>query len=807
MRQSASVLIVLAVLAGSACAQEAVAAQAAELRGLLRGQIRQGAYLLAMDDDGRLTLFIGNEPVLKDMAIGCGYRGYTTSRNLSDKKVERGTGTARFTARLPGQAVTFEQEISIAGNRVRIALRRTGTWAGDFGWCSFQMQLPMSRYSGTSYRADGLLKPYPLELPADLNIESGVRQLECKPDDPTLNLILESPGGIGLQDMRRWSRQAFQVGVGFPGTQDSQAEIFLTLPTAAPVPAPTVRAPQIGYPQAGPKYAVLEWVKGTPRPDDRARLEAPDGRLVKEGRFGETVDYDFMQSSFAVFDFTEVREAGDYRIVWSGGAKDVRVRPSVFEDRLWEPTLDRFIPWEMCHATVDVGGALPPQPACHMDDGIRVPASFPDLDGFTSYECEGTPYAAGQAIPCALGGWHDAGDYDLNVHAQGFVVWTLSLAYEEFGIKHDTATLDAAKQTFAAGRSDGVPDILQQVEWGALWLLSMQQPDGRSYVGVIEQPGRYTASIAPDKVTDGRPGTGDERNVYVDYHPDMQLVQAISLAAASRVLKQTRPELAERCLQGARKAFDCFRSRPEVYRRTSYSGWQPQHGRDGMVAAAAIELYLTTKDERYVDFLNGMAEAIRNLEVTWPALYETGVGGFWYAPPFLARIYPLLGEGPLKEAALTACRHGVAQQADQSRPRPWPYRWWHFGQWGNTGHCLARVFDAYYLSRVLPDEVRMEDVLPDMYWIYGMHPLSDVVFVCGLGYPEPRYVYNGRLHGLYDGRPASVSGAVVPGIGGLTGGGVLVYDDAPGNYGSNEACIYTAASYVFAVNALKKAGY
>ena len=131
------------------------------------------------------------------------------------------------------------------------------------------------------------------------------------------------------------------------------------------------------------------------------------------------------------------------------------------------PTLEVFIPWQMCHADVTFAdGKLPELPPCHMDDAQRVPANFPGIDGFRSYECDLTPFKEGDMIPCNIGGWHDAGDYDLNVHAQGHTTWKLALAYEEFGINHDGTSIDMQKQRVISGKPDGVPDILQQVAVG-----------------------------------------------------------------------------------------------------------------------------------------------------------------------------------------------------------------------------------------------------------------------------------------------------------------------------------------------------
>jgi len=335
----------------------------------------------------------------------------------------------------------------------------------------------------------------------------------------------------------------------------------------------------------------------------------------------------------------------------------------------------------------------------------------------------------------------------------------------------------------------------------------MQQPDGRVYPGVIGQPGSYGASKLPELTTDGLPGTGDERHVYVDYHPDVQLAQAISLAAASRALAEHRPQLAVRCLQAAQQAFACFRATPETYRPTVYFRAEPEHGRDGMVLAAAVELYLTTSNNEYMELIAGMADAIRDLPVTWPSPYCTNQYGFWYAPPFLARLYPQLAQGELGAHVVETCRRALETQAQLASPRPWPYNTWHFGQWGNSGHCVGRVFNAYYLERVVPGTFTVSDSVRDMLWAFGLHPLSDTVFVCDVGHQGPRHLYNGRLHGLYGAEPSSVPGAVVPGMGSVPDAAMLVYHDRPGNYHHNEACIYTAASYIFAVNALKKAGY
>ena len=53
---------------------------------------------------------------------------------------------------------------------------------------------------------------------------------------------------------------------------------------------------------------------------------------------------------------------------------------------------------------------------------------------------------------------------------------------------------------------------------------------------------------------------------------------------------------------------------------------------------------------------------------------------------------------------------------------------------------------------------------------------------------------------------SSVPGAVVPGIAAYTRSGLLYYSDEPENYRNNEACVFDAASFLFAALALDPHG-
>lgn len=781
---------------------------------LENGRIQQGPYMVLSDPNAGLHVMKGCEIVIYNAGIECQGRkaGYFPIERVPKKKVDGGLGTITYHGEIPGTNVSYDQRVSIDGGRVLIQFRRNGTWAPEEkAWESFFFELPFNNYRAATIRADGQVVKLP-ETYSKQNqtVVANVNRIECNLADPSLNLVLECDRPMSVSDRRRWSDLKYLVGIRLPANAGEVTNLHLTLPQMPEQDTWAVRYSPIGYPAQGEKKVVLEWPKHLDRPgDDRVQVRRSDGTLVKQGNFGDTVTLRHMQGAFAMFDFTDVTEPGDYRVVWARGSVDFPVRQSVFENRLWEPTLDCMIPFQMCHAEVDLGSSLPGHPFCHMDDGIRVPTGFGGTDGFHAYECTGTPYGAGDPIPCAKGGWHDAGDCDLNIYAQGFSTYVLALAYEEFGRDRDVASLDVSAGTFRLGQPDGVPDILQQIEWGTLWLLSMMQPDGRSYVGVVAQPRQRGSARGWHNSTDNEPGSGDERHVYVDHHSELQLMQAQTLCAVYRVLRQARPELAQTCLRAARKAYDYFRTHEEVYRDTAYFYTRHNGSRDQGVVGALAELCMTTGDPGYLRELEAMTDKIANMNLRYPNKRESGASSFWFVGPSLARLIPHLDDGRLKQVCLSTCRKAAEHQETMLRGRPWPGHYTDFGKLGSA-HCWpTRVYDTYWMSKVAPDVVSLEEAVMPMLWLYGFHPFSDVSYYAAEGLNGPKAIHSGHLTYLSKPERGTLPGTLSPGMTAVrpyVPDNVLYYFD-DGNVANCEYTIAGLTRYLFAVLAMQKAGY
>src|SRR5690606_634952 len=83
------------------------------------------------------------------------------------------------------------------------------------------------------------------------------------------------------------------------------------------------------------------------------------------------------------------------------------------------------------------------------------------------------------------GGWHDAGDYDLRIESQSGTTYGLAQAYKAFKLDYDNTTIDQVNGIVEIHRPDGRPDVLQQIEHGALFVVGGYLSLQRLFRGVV----------------------------------------------------------------------------------------------------------------------------------------------------------------------------------------------------------------------------------------------------------------------------------------------------------------------------------
>ena len=166
------------------------------------------------------------------------------------------------------------------------------------------------------------------------------------------------------------------------------------------------------------------------------------------------------------------------------------------------------------------------------------------------------------------GGWHDAGDDDLRVESQAGTMHGLALAWESFHPDHDQTSIDPKSRIVEIHQPDGKPDILQQIEHGALTVVGGYRALGRFYRGIIVPTLRQythlgdfaaqTDNVVFDPKTapanaplagNGAKGAPDDRWVFTEQNPMRELSAAAGLAASARALRGYDDALAAECLK------------------------------------------------------------------------------------------------------------------------------------------------------------------------------------------------------------------------------------------------------------------
>jgi len=530
------------------------------------------------------------------------------------------------------------------------------------------------------------------------------------PDDPLLRVAVKSLGAdLELYDGRVSHNNGwFVLSTAFSAKRPHAVE-WLVTPNVVEgwIAPPKVQISQVGYLPGQPKTAVAE----LDRNDTDAKTFTlwkigPAGRVPVCGRSG-TDRGRFLRFRYLCFDFTEISQAGLYRISYGETLSSVfRISPDVFERGVWQPVLEYFLPVQMCHMRVNEKYRVW-HGRCHLDDARMAPVSWNHFDGYRQGSTTLTRFSPGECVPgLNCGGWHDAGDYDLRVESQSGEAYLLSLTYETFHVEWDSTTVDQETKTVEIHQPDGKNDLLQQIEHGTLAVLGGWRALGRLYRGIIAARLRQYVMLGDAAgMTDGIPGDEDDRWVFTENHPVRELATAAHLAAISRALKGFNPDLSAEALEAARTLF-----------AETGSGDDPG-SRISRVHAAA-ELFLSTGEEMYRSTV---------LEETDLFCAEPARLG-WIA----ARIvFTLKNEDFTRKIrkSLLKFRQQTDEQVSQT-PYGVPYRPY---IWGAGWEIQRLGCEHFFLHRAFPDIFPPDLCCNALSFILGCHPGKSVSFASGIG--------------------------------------------------------------------------
>ncbi len=486
---------------------------------------------------------------------------------------------------------------------------------------------------------------------------------------------------------------------------------------------PVIHVSQIGYLPDQEKIAIIELDKR-----DGGKQTARLLKINDNGQKTEVFSSDpeswgqFLRYNYLKFNFSSISSEGMYCILYgSQQSQPFRIAADVFKRNVWQPTLEYFLPVQMCHMRINekyrVWHGL-----CHMDDARMAPVDYNHFDGYMQGKSTLTKFKPGDHVPgLNTGGWHDAGDYDLRVESQSGEAYILTMAYEEFGIKYDETSIDQTTHVVEIHQPDGKPDILQQIEHGALTVVGGYKNLGRLYRGIIAGTKRqyvllgdgsvmtdglsYDPELKPGEKTGTESAVPDDRWVFTEDNPARELTTAAHLAAVARVLKGYNDDLGNQCLEVSKA----------IYSHDNQVSGAATNAR----IHAAIELFMTTGEEQYKNYL------LENEAAVLKGLDRIG----W----LLGRALPKINNADFTAAVRSSIKSLSQDITKLSAETPFgvPYRP-HI--WGAGWDIQSFGVRQYFLHKAFPDIFSPAPVYNALNFILGVHPGENTSsFASGVG--------------------------------------------------------------------------
>lgn len=621
------------------------------------------------------------------------------------------------------------------------------------------------------------------------------KSIVLAPEDDELCVSITSDEDVSIYDGRHLAQNGtFVVRSLLPAGKTGKVLEWYVEPSSNPewIREPNIGFSQIGYTPAQSKVSVVELDKRDKiAPTAKILRVNPDGSqtLALNAKVEEWGVF-YSRYNYARIDFSEVREPGLYVIEYDGVQTNAfPIDKDIYSDK-WHSSMDMSIVIAMDHMEVNEGYRIWHGRA-NMDDAIMAPANIRIHDGYSQGAENYTKYKPLEHVPgLAVGGWYDAGDFDIQQNSVVTTTVDLASLWRLFQPKRDMTYIDEVTKYADIHRPDGVPDVVQQIMHGTLNMnaqiealgfvsRNIGQPQMHQYHhlgdaltltdGLI-----YDPSLKPYQVSaDGkRSGTYDDRIVMTNRPSAGGVMNSIvGLASAYPALKNYYPEEAERSLKNALML------------------WNKYVGEGDNGVRGAIELYYATGDEKFKNIfmpailrqVNTLGESVNN-ENNNRRNSGANMGQ-------ILRVYDML-DAETKAKVDAAIPAYIERLSNVGSDNPYcvPISG---GGWAGNNQVISNSFNAYLVWKQYPELVDPEMVLKGLNYLYGNHPYNNLSFITGVGVATKKVAY-GNNRADYN----VIPGGVVPGLLMRKPDFMENKDDYPFLWGENECCINSVPNYV-----------
>ena len=565
-----------------------------------------------------------------------------------------------------------------------------------------------------------------------------------------------------------------------------------------------IRKPNIGFCQVGytpdqPKVSVIELDKND-SPEATAALMRinEDGTVSKayEGKIDVWGPY--YKYNYVKFDFSDVQTPGIYYIQYDTVKTNNFLIDSRVYDKITDATTDVWVPIHMNHMFVNEGyrvwhgepfkeGYLQAPPSDHFDMHYQGPTTD-------------TKYKPLELIPgLNVGGFFDAGDFDIETGANINVVENLVRAWELFKPLRDETFVSEEQRYVDLHRPDGTPDILQYIEHGVLNLVAQAEQighmastlsnsvlDNYHHLGdaaSITDGLHYDPSLKPYEVSaDGkRSGTPDDMWAFTSRNTWLDMRASTMFAAAAHALKGYNDSLAARALTQSKRL---MKEAEEFAEQRAKSGENNARRRRGGMTATNLQLYVATQEKGYLDDFK--KEIWDELEQNATRTLQTALD----AIPYMDEDYRKKLRPYVEEYAQ------YIRDFDRKNPYGVPIG---EGNWAGIGPLLSFGTTVCFAHLYYPDIVEKAEVYRAINWLFGCHPYHNYSFVAAVGAARPKNVFYGNNRADF----SFIPGNVAPGVLFRKPDHFENFDDWPFLWGQNEGTIAGNTQYIILGSAFK----
>jgi hypothetical protein len=650
---------------------------------------------------------------------------------VGEKIVDKEAGIIQRNLNYERITITYSVKVKGEGKKAIITLDLDNplpdNWEGR-AW--FKLELFPAILFGKTWNMDGRVGIFPTDSygpleDGDIKPYAEGKVLSIAPETDSQRMMIKAlNGSLQLTDNRMNSKSGWFIVRSLVPANVTKGAVQWELEAFTEENyqyTPVIHLSQVGYMPNEPKKAVIELDKSVSSPGMTEVIKiSPDGIKTSVLKEQATFWGKFLRYNYAICDLSSISEPGIYKVKYGDvESNHFKIGDDIYERYVWQPTLEFFLPVQMCHMRVEQGSRVW-HDWCHLDDALMAPVNHIHFDGYSQGPETFVNFRHPQHVPhLDRGGWHDAGDYDLRVESQSNTTLRLVQMYELFGSDLDVTTVDQQKRLVTIHRSDGVSDYLQQIEQGVLTVLGGYRGLGRLYDGIICRTrkqyglkgdgGAMTDDLVydPELPEDGRTayksGLYDDRWVFTEDHPRHEMLGVASLAAAARVLADYQPDLAEESLAAAEALYEITVKKEMVTDRIS----------------ASAELYLTTRDKKYLDAIIAQKDFILS-----------NMNGTAWA---VGRVYEFIQDADFREDMDKAVVNYAKQIEKEMTENPFgiPYK---PNIWGAGWIIQNMGVRHYFLVKGFPGVFKPDLIYNAMQFVLGCHPgMNTASFASGVG--------------------------------------------------------------------------